>query len=69
VYHAEDNAAPEGDAKLLDRLAPYYGSYETEDQMVTGIDGNHIAFEDQEQNLAQFYCESGVIDSQSGQAI
>ena len=69
VYHAEDNAPPEGDQKLLDRLVPYFGIYENEEEMISGIDGNHIAFEDHEQNLVRFYNEFGLLDSQSGQGI
>jgi hypothetical protein len=51
VYHTEDNAPPEGDAKLLDRLTPYYGTYTSEEEMISAIDGNHISFEDHDANL------------------
>ena len=37
--------------------------------MITSIDGNHIAFEDQDSNLMKFYSEFGMIDTQSGQGI
>jgi len=66
VYHAEDNAPPEGDAKLLDRLTPYYGTYLNEDEMIQGIDLNHINIEDHEANIIKFYNEFGVIDQQTG---
>jgi hypothetical protein len=46
VYHAEDNAPPEGDAKLIERLVPYYGNFPSEEEMIQKIDLNHINFED-----------------------
>lgn len=42
VYHAEDDPAPEGDAKLQDRLTGYFGNYSSEEDMVNKLDTNHI---------------------------
>jgi len=34
VYHAEDSAAPETDAKLIERLTTFFGQYANEDEMI-----------------------------------
>lgn len=34
VYHDDDNPAPEGDAKLIERLTPFYGNWGSEEDMI-----------------------------------
>lgn len=42
IYHKEDNPAPENDPKLAERLSPYFGVYQTEEDMINKMDQNHM---------------------------
>ena len=66
VYHSEDDPAPEGDAKLLDRLTPYYGNYASEEDMTTKLDTNHITFYENEPILTRFGEGFGMLDVETG---
>lgn len=46
VYHPQDNAAPENDAKLVDRLQPYFGVYKDQEEMMKHLDNSHFQFSD-----------------------
>ena len=66
VYHPEDNPAPEGDAKLLERLTAYFGNYLSEEDMIQKLDRNHIAYSDNETALKRFMAEFAMFDTTKG---
>ena len=69
VYHIEDNPAPEGDAKLQERLTNYFGNYTTEEDMVTKMDSNHITFSENEGILTRFGEGFGMLDVETGRGL
>lgn len=44
VYHAEDSPAPEGDAKLLERLVDYFGEFSSAEDMAEKLSSAHDRF-------------------------
>ena len=69
VYHPEDNPPPENDAKLLERLTPYYGNFTSEEEMIEQLDLNHIQYSDNEQVLSSFLQEFGSFDAERKEGI
>ena len=69
VYHAEDDPAPEGDAKLQDRLTNYWGNYTSEEDMLHKTDANHIAFNENEGILTRFGEGFGMLDVETGRGL
>mmetsp|Transcript_21955 Transcript_21955/g.34103 ORF Transcript_21955/g.34103 Transcript_21955/m.34103 type:complete len:399 (+) Transcript_21955:2478-3674(+) len=69
VYHQQDSPAPEGDAKLHERLTNFYGQFASEDDMIQKLDLNHIHFTDNEMTLKKFYEAFGSFDYGSRKGI
>ena len=69
VYHAEDDPAPEGDAKLQERLTNYYGNFASEEDMTTKLDTNHITFYENEPVLQAFGEGFGMLDVETGKGL
>ena len=65
IYHKEDNTAPEGDTKLIERLNSFFGNFTNEEDMIQKIDLNHIQYTDNEHSLKSFMEEFGAFDTQS----
>ena len=59
IYHPEDSPAPEGDAKLLERLQDFCGDYASPEDMMQKIELNHVHYNDNEASLNAFTASFG----------
>lgn len=62
----EDSPPPSNDAKLLDRLVPSFGPFQSEQDLTTHLERNHNVSADNEPVICQFYEEFGQLDQTSG---